>query len=600
MRELDERPLVIARGPIVDQPALVQVLQERRIAGAGLDPEPPPPEHRHHRARTSAVTDLDLTLLERRVEALLAPWAETHGPGMTVGVVLGGALAVHRHAGLTSVEHGVPIGPGTRFRIASVSKQFTCAAILILASEGKLSLEDEARQHLPELPELADRVTVAHLMHNTSGVRDMLEIMRQGGADLGTPVRPEELMAGICRQRTLNFTPGSRFLYSNSSFLLLGRIVERLSGEPLEAFLHARIFAPLGMRDTRVTENVQEAVPNLATGYFPGEIGGWTRAPHAFPLHGEGGLVSSVVDLALWDRNFTTRRVGAAWLDELPRQTPFTNGTVNRYARGLVVRPYRGQETVSHGGLWPGYKTEFLRVPAQQVTVIAISNHGGADPNLLAHRALDAVLDGRPGVHPMPAMPRGGTLESLPGRYLDPESGSTLDVALDKSGLPTLTTNGLTVSAEATEDGRLASPRSSSVFMLRIAGPDAVEVEQDAGRVSTWRRVQPGAVLPEGLSGVYRSDEMATTWTVTEADGKAWVQARGPVAVGPLWELEPVEGDVLRLHVPGTLMRSWLDLRVLRDGGAVTGLAASGGRVKKVCYLRQAAAPGPASARAGL
>jgi len=544
------------------------------------------PGQRTHRA----VTDLDLTLLERRVDALLAPWADGRGPGVTIGVVLEGRLAVHRHAGLASVEHGVPIGPTTRFRIASVSKQFTCAAILMLAEEGKLSLEDEARRYLPELPEYPQRVTIAHLMHNTSGIRDMLEIMRHGGADLGTPIRLQDLVDGICRQRTLNFTPGSRFLYSNSNFLLLGLIVERLSGETLDHFLETRIFAPLGMRDTRVTQNVNEAIPDLAAGYFPGEKGGWTRAPHAFPLHGEGGLVSSVQDLALWGHNSTTRRIGAGWLEGLATQTPFSNGTVNRYARGLVVRPYRGLETISHGGLWPGYRTEFLRVPSQEVTVIAISNSGASDPNLLAHQALDAVLDGRPGVHPVPALPDREALAKLAGRYLDPETSATLDLAVSDQGKLTMTTNGLTVTAEATEDGRLASPRGSSVFALRAAGPDAVEVEQDAGAVGLWRRVTPGDSLPEGLPGTYHSPEMATTWTVTETEGKTCIRAAGPVVTGPLWEVEPVQGDVLRVHVPGTLFRGWLDVRVLREGGRIVGLEASGGRVKRARYARQMAA----------
>jgi CubicO group peptidase (beta-lactamase class C family) len=532
------------------------------------------------------VTDLDLTLLERRIDALLVPWAEHAGPGATIGLVLDGQLAVHRHAGLASIEHGVAIGPATRFRIASVSKQFTCAAILMLAAEGKLSLEDEARRHLPELPELADRVTVAHLMHNTSGIRDMLEIMRQGGADLGTPIRLQDLVEGICRQRTLNFTPGTRFLYSNSNFLLLGLIVERLTGEKLEDYLEAHIFAPLGMRDTRMTPSLQQVIPNLATGYLSDAEGNWLRAPHAFPLHGEGGLVSSVQDLALWDRNFTTRRIGAGWLDGLAQQTPFANGTENRYARGQVVRPYRGLRTVSHGGLWPGYRTEFLRVPEQGVTVIAIANGGPIDPNLLAHRALDAVLETRPGIHPVPALPGKAALAPLAGRWLEPESGATLDIAVPESGIPTLSTNGLEVKVEATVDGRLASPRSSSVFLVRGLGPDVIEVEQDAGTRGPWRRVPEGASLPTGLPGTYYSQEMASTWTLTEADGKAWVRASGLVVTGQHWELTPVEGDILRVTVPGTLFRTWLDVRVLRRDGAVIGLEASGGRAKHVRYDR--------------
>jgi hypothetical protein len=194
------------------------------------------------------------------------------------------------------------------------------------------------------------------------------------------------------------------------------------------------------------------------------------------------------------------------------------------------------------------------------------------------------VLDGRPGVHPVPALPGRDAAEKLAGRYLDPETNTTLELAVSDRGELTITTNGMTVTAEVTEDGRFASPRGSSVFALRAAEPDAVEVEQDAGMAGLWHRVLPGDSLPEDLPGTYHSPEMATTWTITQAEGKTWVRASGPVATGPLWEVEPVQGDVMRLHVPGTLFRGWLDVRVLRKGGQVVGLEASGGRVKRVRY----------------
>lgn len=538
------------------------------------------------RPKGNLVKDLDHLLLERRVDALLSPWSHNDGAGVTIGVVLDGAFCMHRHAGLASIEHGVPIGDETRFRIASVSKQFTCAAILMLEAEGSLSLDEPARTYLPELPGSMGRVTVTHLMHNSSGLRDMFEILRHGGADLGTPVQPGALLDGITRQQTLNFEPGSRFLYSNSNFLLLGLVVERLSGRSLDAFLQERIFAPLGMADTRVTPDTAEAIPRLATGYLRDGNAVWRRAPHAFPLGGEGGLVSSVRDLALWARNFSTRRVGAEWLDGLLTQTPFSNGTENRYARGLVMRPYRGMATWSHGGLWPGFRTEFLMVPDQQATVIVIANQGGADPNLLAHRALDAVLDGRPGVHPVPpGLPR-DVLNRLSGRYLDDATGTTLDVDVGEIGETILTTFGVPAIAEATEDGRLAIPRSSSTFALRPLAGDRVEVEQDAGTIGAWRRIEEGFRLPEGLAGRYRSEEMATEWTATEQDGKTTIVASGPVATGPAWDVEPIEGDLFRVRTPGTLYRGWLDVRASREGGRIDGLVVSGGRVKRVRYDR--------------
>ncbi len=532
------------------------------------------------------MTDLNDLLLQRRVDGLLAPWAGA-GAGVTVGVVLGGALRVHRHAGLANIEHAVPIGPDTRFRIASVSKQFTCAAILMLEAEGGLALDAAVRTYLPDLPAIADQITVAQLMHNTSGIRDMLEIVRHGGGDLGTPIGPQVLFDGIARQHTLNFDPGGRFLYSNSNFLLLGLIVERLTARSLDDVLQERIFAPLGMRDTRVTPSTAEVIERLATGYLRGADGGWSRAAHAFPLGGEGGLVSSIADLALWARNFATRRIGAEWLDGLMVQCPFNNGQPNRYGRGLVARPYRGVETWSHGGLWPGYRTEFLMAPGEDVTVIAMANAHDADPNLIAHRVLDAALDGRPGVHAVPTPPPQDALATLAGRYIDDVTDTTLDIALDGKAM-SLTTNGLPMAAEATEEGRMASPRASSLFAVRAAGDDAVEVEQDAGTIGLWRRAPAAAGLPDDLAGTYRSDEMATEWTIREQDGALMVVAHGPVVTGPAWEVEAIDADLFRIHMPGTLHRAWLDVRALRSDGRVCALRASGGRVKRVRYDRVA------------
>ncbi|MBX6744897.1 MAG: beta-lactamase family protein, partial [Acetobacteraceae bacterium] len=199
------------------------------------------------------MTDLDLLALRRHARRLLVPWDAPATPGCTLGLVRDGALVLQESAGLASLELGVPIGAETCFRIASVSKQFTCSAILLLAEEGKLSIGDDIRAHLPEMPDFGVRITLDHLMRNCSGLRDMLELMRMGGADLAQPCTAEDLLAAIRRQRSLNFAPGSRFLYSNTNFFLLGRVVEAVSGESLGEFLARRIFTPLGMTRTRHT-----------------------------------------------------------------------------------------------------------------------------------------------------------------------------------------------------------------------------------------------------------------------------------------------------------------------------------------------------------
>ena len=516
------------------------------------------------------------------------------GPGATVGVVRDGALIIHRSAGLASLELGVPIGPDTTFRVASVTKQFTCAAVLMLADEGRLHLDDDARLHLPELPDMGAPVTVAHLMHNTSGIRDMLGIQRMGGADLGQPVRPDELMDSILRQRTLNFAPGSRFLYSNSNFLLLGRIVERLYGEPLAAVLDRRLLAPAGMTRSRLVEQVGAVVPGLATGYLRRD-GEWIRAPHAFPLHGEGGLVSCVEDLALWNRWLDAN---PAMAEALAKEAPFSNGRPSLYARGQVVREYRGLPTVGHGGLWPGYRTEFLRVPGEGLAVIAISNRGDTDTSLLAHQILDLILDGRPGAAPVPANPNPADTAPLAGRWLDRDTGATLNITVTDDGDTTFTAYGLPLGPSVQPDGRFGTVRGMTPFALRPVDAGTLDVEMDAGHTATYHRVADGAALPDGLAGFYRSEEMAVTWTLTGTEAGLHVTAHGPVVSAGPWRVEAVEGDVVRVHMPDVLYPSWLDVRVLRgEAGGAEGFSVSSGRVKEVVFRRAAAPPSKLSSR---
>jgi CubicO group peptidase (beta-lactamase class C family) len=540
------------------------------------------------------MSTLESLRLQRIVDRLLAPWQAATGPGVTIGVVRDDTLVLHRSAGMANIELGVPIGPGTTFRIASVSKQFTCAAILMLAAEDRLRIEDDLRDHIAGFPDLGHRITLAHLMHNTSGIRDMLEIMRLGGVDLRQPCHAADLLDAVCRQRGLNFVPGTRYLYSNSNFMLLGRIVEQVSGESLAAFLDSRIFAPLGMSMTRHTPLTTELVPGLASGYFPapsGALNGWRHALHNFPLHGEGGLVSSVEDLALWHAQFgLPNRYGDALAAALMTTTPFLNGAPNTYARGLRTRDWRGVRTVGHDGLWPGFKTSFVRLPDHHAAVICISNDATSDPHELAFQVVDALIEGAPGVHAVPAMPDWAEQAALEGCYLDRVTGATVDIGRDAKQPVTASVNGVATFLLPTEDGRLATNRGSGDFTLRFDGK-AIEVERDAGVVGTLHRVAPGARLPPDLPGRYANADTAATWTITATGAGAALRIAGPVlqASGP-WEIAPIDGDDIRIYTPMTLFRGWLDTRVVRDGGGgIVGLHVDGGRVKGLVFERLAA-----------
>ncbi len=428
-------------------------------------------------------------------------------------------------------------------------------------------------------------------MHNSSGIRDMFELMRLGGLDLNQPCRIEDFLAAIGRQRGLNFAPGERFLYSNSNFLLLGLVVERVSGLSLADFLEQRIFRPLGMNRTRLVSSTDTVVSGLANAYLARAEapGGFVRAQHGYAMAGEGGLVSTVSDLALWARNAATGEVGGRdLLAALEAQMPFTNGAMNAYARGLEVQRWRGVRTVSHGGLWPGFRTLFLRAPERRLAVICTANLDTADVHALGHEIIDAVLADESGVEPSPTMLPSALLKTARGRYLDRAGTTTLEIALTADGQPTATMYGATFGLIPTADGRLSAHRSAFPLTLALSPDgDAIAAEFDAGVTADFRRVTSDASPPADLAGTYVNDEVAARWTITP-DGDAMALAiDGPLAKAGPWRIEGIAGDVVRIHTKANWIRSAFDARVLRDPrGAVTGLSVSGGRVKNMVMRR--------------
>ena len=518
--------------------------------------------------------DLDLLRLERRVGLLLIPLAE--GPGAVVGVARDGELVLRRQSGLASIEFNQPITPQTGFRIASVSKQFTTTAILMLAAEGMLAPDDRLAKHLPGLPAWAATVTLDQLMRNTAGLRDMFELLRAGGVDLGDRVGAAQMDAAISRSQGVNFAAGERFLYSNTNFWLLGKVVEAVSRISLADFLENRIFGPLGMTRTRHTPDLAVPVEGLATGYLPrGED--FVRASHGFALGGEGGMVSGVEDLALWARALSLNLLGGGVLEsQLQEMQPFSNGTPNTYARGQEVDVWRGLKLVSHGGLWPGYRTAFLRVPARRLTVIFIANHGGLDAGAMGTAVLEAALEGDSVLHPVPAMPK---LAGLEGTFRT-EAGASLDLWVDEANKPMARQHGVAFPLGPRADGMLNALRGGFRFAIERK-KEGLVLHADAGHSAPLLPVAERIALD--CAGRFHCDDVATTWVV--ADGEWSVD--GPLAKAGPFRAEGLTKDLARFHVPGALYDAWWDVRLERDAaGAVAALLVDGARARGLRFER--------------
>ena len=334
--------------------------------------------------------------LSAQVDSVFARFTAPGSPGCALGVAREGRLDYARGYGLASIEHGVPITPSTVFDIGSVSKQFTAMAVVLLAQDGKLSLDDEIQKFVPEVPRYAQPVTIRHLLHHTSGIRDYIDVLSWSGlADEAVTTDADALLA-ISKQRSTNFAPGSEFLYSNSGYFLLSVIVRRASGQTLRHFAATRIFAPLDMTRTQVVDRHELIVPGKAGSYAPGSGGGFVLSLANWEQTGDGAVNTTVEDLVKWERNFATGAVGgAAGIAEMHKTGVLTGGKPITYALGLGVDQFRGLSRVSHGGAWAGFRAHIVRYPDQKLSLISLCNLSNSNPGDLNQRVSALLLEGK-------------------------------------------------------------------------------------------------------------------------------------------------------------------------------------------------------------
>jgi CubicO group peptidase (beta-lactamase class C family) len=527
--------------------------------------------------------------LERRIDALFARYTKPGSPGAVVAVAQGGEVEICKGYGLASIEHNVPITPQTRFRIASVSKQFTVTTALLLAAEGKLRLSDPPHKYLRELKPLP--VTIDQMMRNSSGLPDFLELLRLGGHGLERPVRAADLLAAAARNGHLNFAPGSRFLYSNTNFLLLGHIIERLTKKKLGAVMEERLFKPLGMTSTMLAAEIDTVIPNLATGYLGDDKAGFRRAGHAYPQGGEGGLTSTVEDLLIWSRHFDNPVLGKTLPAQLAAAAPLTGGHANAYRRGVAIGEVRGLETVGHGGLWPGFRTEFLRVPATDLTVIVIANLATIDPWRLAHVIAADALEGDKRLKPKLAPITEGEIKPITGTWFNDDEPSLFDLAW-KNGEAVVTQNGMPFVLGRRPGDWFGSERGSFEFMLK-PGPKGsggtLRVDLGAGRVVSFKNLGKRKAVPAALAGSYVSVDSGARWDITRK-GESWQAAiSGPlIAGGPAWPVRGVDGDTIETEMPGGWIQATQLAHLVRDrSGKIEAIEVSTGRIKKMRFERQ-------------
>jgi CubicO group peptidase (beta-lactamase class C family) len=386
-----------------------------------------------------------------RVDGVFAQWNRTDSPGCAVGVYRDGVVEYARGYGMANLELGVALSPHSIFDIGSTSKQFTAMSVMLLARDGKLSLDDDIHKYVPELPNYGKTITIRHILTHTSGIRDYLTLWGLAGVDDADLTTDQDALDLIARQRELNFAPGEQWLYSNSGFFLASVIVKRVSGKTLAAFAAERIFAPLGMTHTRFNDDHMAVIPDRATGYATRDSGGWSTAMSNFEQTGDGAVQTSIEDLQRWDENFYTGRVGGAEvLATMQKPAVLNDGKQQTYALGLSVDKYRGLRTVSHGGSWAGYRAELLRFPDQHLSVACLCNLARTNPSMLARRVAEIYLGDRmtpsdanvvaagrraPGAVASSWNPTASELARYAGRYESPELETSYTLSVENNTL---------------------------------------------------------------------------------------------------------------------------------------------------------------------
>ena len=328
----------------------------------------------------------------RWIDSIFAPYASQQSPGCAVGVTRGGSLVFSRGYGMADLEHDTPITPATRFYIASLSKQFTAMSIVLLAQDHRLSLDDSIRKWVPEVPSFGAPITLRQLLHHTSGLRDYFTLLAVAGWPSDGPLTEKGFLDLVSRQKSLNFSPGDEFLYSNTGYALLSIVVHRASGETLRDFARERIFDPLGMWSTEFRDDHTQLIPRRALGYQPSGATYKISQPE-FDVVGDGGVYSTIEDLAKWDANFRSGKVGGKSAIAL-LQTPghLNDGQAIPYGLALTIGQFHGLRTVEHHGAYGGYRSTLLRFPDNDLSVITLCNTAAAPSTLAEH--VGAVLLG--------------------------------------------------------------------------------------------------------------------------------------------------------------------------------------------------------------
>jgi len=315
----------------------------------------------------------------QKIDSLFLEWNRPNHPGGAIGIMQNGKTVFSKAYGLASLEYLVPNTTGTIFNIASVSKQFTAMGIVLLHQQGKLSIDDDIRTYLPELPDFGETVTIRHMLHHTSGLRSLHAMLGLAGWRSDDSRTNEDLNRFMLNQRDLNFKPGEEYMYCNTGYMLMVNIIEKVTGEEFPDWMKLSIFGPLGMTNTYVEDNYRRIVPHNATSYYQQEGPVFERAVEYWGYVGSGNMHSTTNDLLRWLDNFSNPQPGwEAHFTMMQTLDKLNSGEANNYAFGVATGNYNGIKSVGHGGSIGGFRSYILTYPEEELSIVVLANFSSA------------------------------------------------------------------------------------------------------------------------------------------------------------------------------------------------------------------------------
>ncbi|HVW95794.1 MAG TPA: serine hydrolase domain-containing protein [Mucilaginibacter sp.] len=339
----------------------------------------------------------------KRINSLFDYWNKAQSPGCVVGIVRNDTLVFSKGYGMANLEYAIPNTSETLYHLASVSKQFTAYAIILLEQQGKLSLDDDIRKYLPWFPDMHQKITIRNLLNHTSGIRDQWQLLGISGTRPDDVITQEQIIKILSKQQGLNFTPGSKFMYSNSGYTLLAEIVKVVSGRSLREFADSAIFKPLGMNSTHFHNDYTEIEKNRAYSYNRKNNTQFSNGVLSNGNIGPSNLISNIDDLAKWVMNFYNTKAGNQHsVSLLTRNGKFNDGTELDYAAGIISRRYKGWKQYEHDGSDAGYRTFITIFPELKTGIIVLSNLSEINVSGKAAQIADIII---PEKHPDTILP---------------------------------------------------------------------------------------------------------------------------------------------------------------------------------------------------